>query len=341
MNRIGILILFAVVLIRCKKEDVYHLKTDDTYLPILVSGNTDSNIFLLHIEGGPGSSSFDGAYANVLKWKQDLEQDFGTVYYDQRGMGNASGTVDVKDFSLSRFVDDLDLVVQFIYQQYPYAKIFLVGNSWGGFLGTAYLLATERQQKIQGWISITGAITYDFDERWQYRRRFTQELATTRIARNDKPAKWNEVLSWLDQNTIIESEDQKNTLRRFWENEIPEKAGEDIDFNDLMNALFLSPLNLHAYLLADNNIVGDKLFQDVEGVSYLDSLVKLTLPCMYISGEYDTNITPQIAEDALLFLGTPIESKSHIIIPNATHDMPYEYPHITNKHIKEFVERFK
>ena len=321
-----------------KAHKLFHLDIKGSQIPVLVRGNTESGVFILNIEGGPGSSSLDGAYANVLKWKEDIEPHYAAVYYDQRGMGNAQGKVNTEDFTLAQFVEDLHVVISFIRHQYENPKIFLVGNSWGGFLGTQYLLSKDYQTLISGWISLTGAITYDFDERWQYRRQFLKELAEKRLAQQDNTDKWKEVIDWLSENPIIRDSIQKVQIRAYWEGEIPEKGGESIAFDDLMSALFASPLNLHAYLLADNNLVGDRLFEDVEGLSLLKELNKVSIPALYISGQYDTNITPQIATEALPILGTPDSLKSHIIIPDGTHDTPYEYPEMVNPLILAFIK---
>ena len=338
--------MLAVFLFACcqpqlvgpKIHKLFHLDINGAQIPVMIRGNTEARIFILHIEGGPGSSSLDGAYANVLKWKEQIEPSYAAVYYDQRGMGNAQGMINPEDFTLAQFVEDLHTVVSFIRHQYENPKIYLVGNSWGGFLGAKYLLTGDYQTSISGWISLTGAITYDFDERWQYRRQFLHDLAEQRLIQQDNTVKWTEVLAWISENPVIRDSAQKAQIRAFWEGEIPEKGGESIAFDDLMGALFASPLNLHAYLLANNNLVGDKLFEDVAGISLLKELDKISIPSLYISGQYDTNITPQIATDALPLLGTPDSLKSHTIIPNGTHDTPYEYPEIMNQHILAFIK---
>ena len=85
---------FFILLASCQKEELWYegdyffLRHKGADMPIWVRGNTQSNIFILHLHGGPGGSSID---EGVEKVYLPLESDYAMVYWDQRGSGASQG----------------------------------------------------------------------------------------------------------------------------------------------------------------------------------------------------------------------------------------------------------
>lgn len=134
--------------------DFFYIRNKGSDMPVWVCGNENSRAFIIYIAGGPGDSALLEHYSKAMI---KIEENYRVAYYDQRGAGNSIGSSSKKDFTVEQFVQDLDVIVNAISIKYNSPEIFLLGHSWGGCLGTAYLIDPERQSKIRGWIEVDGA----------------------------------------------------------------------------------------------------------------------------------------------------------------------------------------
>lgn len=95
-----------------------------------VSGTgTGTPVILLH--GGPGFSSY------YLKPLEALGADRPVVRYDQLGGGKSDGLTDTTKMTIAHFVADLDSLRSHL----GYARVHLVGHSWGTILALEYYRA--------------------------------------------------------------------------------------------------------------------------------------------------------------------------------------------------------
>jgi proline iminopeptidase len=83
-------------------------------------------VMLLH--GGPGYSSF------YLKAFEELGDDRPVVRYDQLGGGKSDRTADTTLFTIDHFLSELDS----LRARLGYAKVHLLGHSWGTILAIEY-----------------------------------------------------------------------------------------------------------------------------------------------------------------------------------------------------------
>lgn len=90
----------------------------------------DPMVVTLH--GGPG-----GDYRYLLNCKALVSQGYYVVFYDQRGAG-LSQRFPFSSYTTDELYDDLSGVIAH-YRTSPDQKIFLLGQSWGAMLATAYI----------------------------------------------------------------------------------------------------------------------------------------------------------------------------------------------------------
>ena len=169
------IILMLLVLASCSpfytEGDFFYVENKGALMPVLVRGNTASDNYLVFLHGGPGGTSFEYEW---MKAFQELESLYRIVYWDQRGSGNAQGNPPADTMNVDQFVEDTDMVIDTIRQKYGISKVFLMGHSWGGGLGTAYLLDTNCATKVKGWIEVDG--TYNLvmgdclSSQWLYQK---------------------------------------------------------------------------------------------------------------------------------------------------------------------------
>jgi proline iminopeptidase len=95
----------------------------------VIPGGRGTPVILLH--GGPGFSSF------YLKSLEPLAADRPVVRYDQLGGGKSDGLSDTTAFTIPHFVAELDSLRSSL----GYARVHLVGHSWGTILAVEYYRA--------------------------------------------------------------------------------------------------------------------------------------------------------------------------------------------------------
>lgn len=343
--------LMASLLIACEKFELipeentfFHVKIDGTELPVWVKGNTASQKFILFINGGPGLTSIDVAQADMFGWSQKLEKEFAMVYYDQRGCGNAQGNLDESTLTITQYVKDLNAIVSVLNSQYENPKIFLMGHSFGAFIGVNYLLTDDLQDRIAGWLSIDGAYHFDYDLSWQYRRTFLINIANEEIAKNNNAEHWTQALAWAANNPTILDRDQKNEWRDWIGFPggiiIPEEVGE-LTLRDYLSIGFTSSYNpFPSYASANLEIVNDRLNEDAEGINLMGNLETITLPTLMIWGKYDDLIVPEEGQDVFEGLGTSNDHKFFRLFEESSHEPYLSAPDHFQETIIEFVRQY-
>lgn len=299
---------------------------------------------IIYINGGPGSTSIDVATADMFGWSDGLEENFAMVYYDQRGCGNAQGNIDENTLTIDQFVKDLDAIVAVLKVKYQDPAIYLMGASFGGFIGASYLLTNSNQDKISGWISVDGAYNFDYDLSWQYRRTFLENIAIEEMNKGNMVSHWTAALEWIYDNPTITTREQKNEWRTFvgWPGGIiiPEelasislRQGLKIGFNSSYNPF-------PAYLSQNLEIVNNKLNEDAEGINLISKVSNLTLPSLLIWGRYDDLIVPEEGQDVFNNFGTDTADKHFKLLPNSSHEPYISDPENFKNAIIEFVKKY-
>lgn len=349
--RFLILIALVALLNSCDKfetatdsDTFFHVKMEGTELPVWVKGNTAFSKFIVYINGGPGLTSIDVAKADMFDWSSGLEENFAMVYYDQRGCGNAQGNIDESTLTISQYVNDLDAIIAVLNAKYQNPEIYLMGHSFGGFIGINYLLKNNNQNKIKGWISIDGAYNFDYDLSWQYRRTFLINIANEEISKSNMINHWNAALEWANNNPVITTREQKNEWRGFigWPGEIiiPEETAT-LSARQYLEIGFFSSYNpFPAYLSANLEIVNDKLNEDAEGKNMINEVSGVTLPSLLIWGRYDDLIVPEEGQDVFTNFGTAQNDKYFVILPNSSHEPYISDPDNFKKAVIGFVTKY-
>jgi pimeloyl-ACP methyl ester carboxylesterase len=136
-----------------------------------VKGADDTKPLLLFLHGGPGFSSRN--YAK--KFIKYLQKDFIIAQWDQRETGITSHWGPYSDsLTVDIFHKDTEEVVSYLLKKFTKEKIFLVGFSWGGFLGLHF--ANEHPELLHAYISVSSMIHPDESE--QLTLALLQEKAT-------------------------------------------------------------------------------------------------------------------------------------------------------------------
>lgn len=298
--------------------DFVFLRNAGADMPVWVRGNTDSRTLLVWLTGGPGDpSAIDRGAAT-----DRLEEHYGVVYWDQRGSGSAQGNASPETFTMAQFVEDTEKVVALVRHLYEPQRIFLVGHSWGGTLGTAYLLDPERREGIAGWIDVAG--NHDMPLVFPMKLGWLEQYAARQALADANAGHWATVRDWAASRPAF-------TRQNFaqWDAFVSDtnadfhdpNSGFAIDFD----LLFRSPDSPFAYLFVNRDYVEDSLFKDdgvMQSMSYSARMNEIETPSLLLWGKYDGIVPLPAGVAAFDSLGTPPERKQLVTFENSAH-FPY------------------
>jgi pimeloyl-ACP methyl ester carboxylesterase len=308
-------------------NDFFYLKNDGANLPIFVEGNNSTNTFMVVLHGGPGG---DGQIYNTgIPYFSDLmENNFVMVYYDQRGSGTSSGHFSSDDLTVDQHVEDLEkLLVLLRYKYGSDINIFLMGHSWGGTLGSAFLLKDNNQDQINGWIEVDGA--HDFKGTDELIRNF-QTVGNEQIIKGNDEKFWEEVIDYCDGVTPGSETDEEISKLNSYSYDAEQKladAGEiefqgDITFIENLGATLNYKL-FSAYnpltMKINGMVTSITMFDEIVDIDYTSQLYTITIPALLIWGELDMVVPNELGQQAYDNLGTPVADKQFIIVNNTGH----------------------
>lgn len=304
-------------------------------MPVSVRGNKSSGIFIVFLHGGPGGTALQKIGLPAF---DALEESYATVFWDQRGSGSSQGNSSDKLLTLGQFVEDLDKLIDLISYKYDHPKIFLMGHSWGGCLGTAYLLDPVRQSKISGWIEVDGA--HDNPKGDSLSLSWVSDYAEDQIAQHNDTDFWTYVLDWYSKNPNFTSDQLEHyTFLEKAHGYIHDPAQESEKYPEYsFNYLFRSPADVAAALTNYNHVIKNFIISDIDLTA---DMKKITLPAMIVWGQQDGVIPYPMAQQAYNSIGTAEAEKSIFTLPNSAHYGYFEEHELFVEGVTSFIEKYK
>ncbi|MBD1366967.1 alpha/beta hydrolase [Mucilaginibacter sp. ZT4R22] len=140
---------------------------------ILIEGESQENPVLLYLHGGPGTPDL----FFVKDTLKPLEKLFTICYWEQRGAGRSYAALEDKNsISLEQMIMDAEAVSRYLLQKFGQEKIYVLGQSWGTFLGS---LVVQRYPELYHAYLSVGQVTNQYlSELESYN--FINEQATLR-----------------------------------------------------------------------------------------------------------------------------------------------------------------
>ena len=130
---------------------------------IHVWGEDVNNPIILFLHGGPGNPFRHKIAANFLP----LCDHYTLAAYDERGCGASySKKFPVKELSVDKYVDDVIAWARWLLDGTNQTQIYLVGESFGSFIGTKALL--KEPSLFKAYIGYGQLVSVDESAKWQY-----------------------------------------------------------------------------------------------------------------------------------------------------------------------------
>lgn len=350
MQKILAFFSLLILMTSCQKEQLLDTQVDHRFwlkhahaeMPVAVRGNTSSRTFIITLHGGPGSSAHEIHLFNS-KLAKPLEEKYAMVYWDQRNSGISRGTFNDEDITIELMIEDLDLLVDVIYERYGAdIDLYLQGFSWGGYYGFRYLTTDNYQEKIKGWIDVAGLIS--FQENHQAMLQSVQEIGNQQIAVGNFIEEWRQLMNDVaeeDSGNITFSDDDRMFGYISRAERLISRAGE-LDFN-VSDAWY--PAIFKDNYQPFQNLAHGGLRPFVKKQIYQeplnDKLSKITIPVKLIYGKWDVRTPQANGEQALKLINTPDSQKSINVFERSDHSIAQNEPERLAEEMIKFIEEMR
>jgi len=316
--------------------DWFYLQNKGAIMPVWVTGNKQSEVFVIFIGGGPGYTSMDIPLFNAFI---ELQNNYTLVSWDQRGCGLSQGNARPDSLTLNQFVEDLEKLIVLIRHKYNNPTIFLMGHSWGGMLGTALLNNPINQVNISGWIDVSGLKNPARD--MMFFIEWVIEMAEEQINLGIDVNYWNNEIAWYNSKVPQMTYDVWLDIN-IWERHSRNANKLNFDIYDPSvvfpsMSTFTSPFPLFHFL---NDIyIGKNMAQNLWGLNVLSEIGNIKIPSLILGGKHDGNIPIKIANETYEEIGS--DNKYLYIFENSAHMSFLEEPELFVQRVKTFIEKYR
>lgn len=311
-------------------DETFWFENNNAQMPVRVRGNTDSKTLILMLHGGPGAS----ASLYIPNFSR-LEEEFAVVYWDQRNSGNSQGTHNAEHVTINSFVEDVHKLLSVLKVRYGNdVSIFLMGHSWGGLLGSAYLISDFTiPANLKGWIEVSGVHNWPLGD--YASRKMLVDEANNQMALGNKVDEWQKIIDLVQNVDTTSLKDMASVNAAAW------KATEELigipnappaSVSDFIIPVFNIPFV--------NPIKNESFIREISKFEASSKLYKVKLPCLLIWGKYDFVVPPALQEDAYIHLTNALYKKK-VLWDNVGHSPMLNRPDEFNLEVSAFVNQFK
>ena len=204
-------------------------------------------------------------------------------------------------------------------------EVFAYGHSWGGTVTAKYFVSDEIIKNITGWISSNGA--HDMPKNDIESLKLFKKVALEQISKNNNKSKWEDIRAWANAIDTLNVSDQESLEINQKAFEVEEWLIEDKELEERSSggnsgAGIMSPINPYSSSI-NGGLTNLMLSEETKNTSMTNSLGKVTLPLLVLSGKYDFVVPPVLAND-LYNLASSIDKKLVIFDKSGHSPMTHE-----------------
>jgi proline iminopeptidase len=133
----------------------YVTAVDGTRLHLRIGGGPVDRTPILYLHGGPGGGLNLAAFETYAG--PYLETHFPVAYLHQRGVLRSRGPAET-DQRLALHLQDIHAAVDFLRHRFQRHRVYLMGHSWGGFIGCVYL--GRDASSVSGFVAINPVVSF-------------------------------------------------------------------------------------------------------------------------------------------------------------------------------------
>jgi pimeloyl-ACP methyl ester carboxylesterase len=270
---------------------------------VVIRGRDVTNPVLLVLAGGPGGTALGWFRThNVV-----LEEHFTVVHWEQRGAGKSFPLLvtDRRRMTPEQYVQDgLELTDQ-LRQRFGQDKIYLVGQSWGTFLGI--WMVQRRPQWFHAYVGVGQMVSPAQNDPLQYqwtleRARRQGDTKVVKTLGRDGPPPYR-------GNPITVARKYGHTTFpnfRYMVQDLRAAGGtlRGGDIGEMVNTPEYRPLD-KLFAVAGIPLTFGVVYPQLEHVDLAEEAPELAVPVYFVEGRYDANAMPVLAERYLQALRAP------------------------------------
>ncbi|MGB8816698.1 MAG: alpha/beta hydrolase [Rhizobiaceae bacterium] len=276
---------------------------------------------LLFLHGGPAMPT----YALEQKYPTGLEKDFTIVWWEQRGAGlSYSADIPPATMTVQQMVDDTVAVSDYLRQRFGKEKIYLMGHSWGSFIGIQ--AAAQAPDRYHAYIGV-GQLTNQLESErlaYDYMLKTSGERKNTGMLRKLQAAPFEKTVP-LPEPYMALRDEAMHTLG----------IGTTRDMRSVISGIFVPTWMDREYTLREKfNIWRGKwsaptrqLWNQVLKTDITVQVPKLDLPVYFLLGKYDYTTSHDLAKAYFQNLEAPL--KAFYTYENSAHSPIFEEPEKT------------
>ena len=292
---------------------------------MFIRGENPKNPVILYLHGGPGEPMLQ--FIQPLEKSERLEKYFTVCYWDQRGSGMTySKSTDPSTMTIWQMVEDTREVTEYLISHFGQEKIYLLGQSWGTYLGVKTV--ENYPEYYLAYIGIGQAVNTVESERlaYDYMMGHAKEIDDKEVISDLEKYDMSD-FPWFDKDDLswfhYLAKSRSDTLNKYGMG----RMHQGVSFRDILKAFFL----FKGYTLREkiNWFIGEdfsmvRLFPIVLSDSLSETSLEFEIPFYIIHGGFDYVTSLTIAEEYLSVLQAP--KKEFFTFPGSAHSPNLEEP---------------
>lgn len=294
---------------------------------MFLRGENTDNPVLLYLHGGAGSPDI----AFTQKYPTGLEKLFTVCWWEQRGSGiSYSGKIKPDEMTVDQLLADTITVTNYLRKRFDREKIYLMGHSWGSFLGVK---AVEQHSELfHAYIGIGQVSQQDRSERLAYSYMLEQYSKEN----NKRMVKKLKKFSLADGGEI--------TLRYL---ALRSKAMNQLGIGIMHDKVSMMDcvsivLKFKGYTLREKfkyvkgSVLSLKALYDATyQIDLKKDVPTLPIPVYIFQGKYDYQVSYELAKEYAKVLNAPV--KGFYTFENSAHSPCFEEPEKMCKILREDI----
>ncbi len=272
---------------------------------------------LLFLHGGPGMPEF---FLNTTH-PSGLEQDFTVVWWDQRGAGlSYDPDIPPDSLTVAQMIADTVAVTQYLLQRFGQEKVYLLGHSWGSFLGLQ--VARAAPELFHAYIGM-GQVSYQLRSEVAAHRIMTEQYR----ARGDSA-----MVRKLQAAPVSMTQGPSTAYLRLRDDAMHGLGvGTTRDMATVISGVFVPVWQCRAYTLREKIRIWQGmrwsrklLWQDFITTDLSTRVRELAVPMYFFTGRYDLTANHDLAAAFFDQISAPV--KGFYTFENSAHSPLFEEP---------------
>lgn len=315
-------------------SEITRVKINGIKQGMIIKGKSDQNPVLLFLHGGPGNPEYVLAKNQVI----ELEESFTVCWWEQRGSGMSYTSAAVsKNVTLEEMISDTVEVTNYLRKRFNQEKIYIMGHSWGSFLGAN--VVAKYPEFYTAYLCIGQVTNLKASEKLSY-----DYMVRTLKSRGDE--KDLKKLTAYDIDELVNNTDRDIPAKYLMlRSQILGKLGNGLyhkppsQFKDVLlpflQAQEYTLADKYGYLMGALYALSAPISKDLAQMNLMVEIPEITIPIYFFHGKYDRQVSYELSKDYFDMLTAP--EKHFYTFDHSAHSPFIEEPERFMEIIREDV----